>query len=384
MASRPKTSKLRIGLVVPHIFMHRDILPRVIFSPAVLALGLAAELEKLGAEVVLYTPGPVDTPVRNVTADLSGFEAELAARDDDYLDLLKKHPLTFITLARQVQAELVARAYADANAGRLDVVHVYTNEEELGLVTAEFCRRPVVFTHHDPFNFLVRYRALMPRYAGRNWISISMAQRVGMPAETNWAANIYHGLDPAAYSPVAEPADDYVLYLGRIVEPKGVHLAIGAVRAYNSRQISDRLRLKIAGKHYSGGKDAYWQERIVPELDDHEVEYVGFVDDLAAKRELLANARALIIPSTFAEPFGLVQLEALACGTPVVGLDNGAIGEVVQDGVTGFVVPDADGLPTALARVGGLDRAACRADFEVRFTAGRMAEEHLAAYRRLI
>jgi hypothetical protein len=130
---------MKIGIVVPHIFMHEGILPGVIFSPGVLALRLAEGLQQQGAEVTLYSPGPVVTPVRNVTADLRLFEQELAGRGDSYLDLLKKHPLTFITLARQVQSELVARAYADAGRGELDVVHIYTNEEDIALPFARLC-----------------------------------------------------------------------------------------------------------------------------------------------------------------------------------------------------------------------------------------------------
>src|SRR5690242_19821988 len=108
-------SSLRIGIVVPHIFMHRDILPHVIFSPAGLALQLADGLVGTGQKVTLFSPGPVDTKAHNITADLRYFQRELSLRGDSYIDLLKKHPLTFITLARQVQAELIALAYAMAN-----------------------------------------------------------------------------------------------------------------------------------------------------------------------------------------------------------------------------------------------------------------------------
>src|SRR5690348_15966568 len=117
MKTKTKASKrLKIGLVVPHIFLHKDILPHVIFSPGRLAIRLAEGLQDLGAEVTLFSPGPVDTSVKTITADLSYFERELAGRGDTYLDLLKKHPFTFITLARQVQAEVIAKAYAMANA----------------------------------------------------------------------------------------------------------------------------------------------------------------------------------------------------------------------------------------------------------------------------
>jgi glycosyltransferase involved in cell wall biosynthesis len=356
---------MRIALVVPHVFMHEDILPHVIFSPGRLAIALADGLVGLGHDVELYTPGPVATRAHNVTADLALFERELEARGDSYMDLLKKHPLTFITLARQVQAELVARAYG----GDYDVVHVYANEEEVGLVMAGLAKPPVVLTHHDPFNFLVRYRSVMPKYRHLNWISLSLAQQRGMPADTNWVGNIYHGLDPQAFRPVDQPTGDYALYLGRIIEPKGVHLAIAAAREAG-------MKLVLAGKHYAGAKDRYWTERIEAELGP-EVVYVGHIGDEARKCELLANARALIVPSTFEEPFGMVMIEALACGTPVVGWPAGAIPEVVRDGVTGFVTDDlADGL----RRVGVIDRTACRADFEARFTLERMVREHVAVY----
>ena len=393
---RKKSSRqLRVGLVVPHIFMHRDILPHVIFSPAQLAITLAEGLQALGTEVVLYTPGPVDSAARNITADLTPFERELAGRGDSYLELLKKHPLTFITLARQVQSELIAGAFSDANDDKLDIVHIYTNEEELALPFARLCRKPVVFTHHDPFNFLVKYKSIMPKYAARNWISMSYAQRSGMPAGTNWAANIYHGLPEDSLQPVENPTGAYFAYLGRIIEPKGVHLAINAVRAYNAH--ADRpLRLKIAGRHYAGHrKDAYWQERILPSLDGVDIEFTGFVGP-ADKRDFLGNARGLIVPSLFAEPFGMVSIEALACGTPVIGLDSGALPEVIADGVTGFIarkIYSADGtidetatsqaLATAMSRIGQIDRSVCREVFTARFTAERMCREHLAVYEQL-
>ncbi len=144
---------MKIGIVVPHIFMNREILPYVIFSPAELAINLAEELQKKGQEVTLFTPGPVSTSVNNQTADLSLFQEELDARGDTYLDLLKKHPFTFVTLARQAQSELIARAFDMANNNGLDVVHIYTNEEDTALPFAKLCKKPVVFTHHDPLIF---------------------------------------------------------------------------------------------------------------------------------------------------------------------------------------------------------------------------------------
>jgi len=391
-----KNSSVRVGLVVPHMFMQQQVLQHVIFSPAQLALTLAAGLASQSLDITLFTPGPVDTPVRNITADLTYFERELAGRGDTYVDLLKKHPFTFITLARQVQAELIAKAYSMANADKLDVVHIYTNEEEIALPFAALCSKPVVFTHHDPFNFLVKYKNNFPKYANLNWISLSYAQRKGMPAGTNWVANIYHGMPATELVPLHHTSGDYIAYLGRIIEPKGVHLAIAAVKQYNHKHASMPLTLRVAGKHYSGnGKDRYWTERIHPAFGKHIVD-AGYIA-LRERQQFLGNARALLVPSIFEEPFGMVAIEALACGTPVIALDSGALPELITTGATGRIVRKvyrADGvldddqtasaLCDVLTQLETFDRTRCRQAFEARFTAERMCAEHAAVYRQLI
>lgn len=386
MTTKPK---IRVGLVVPHIFIHRDILPGVIFSPGQLALSLAESLSNFEVEVTLLTPGPADTAVKNITADLSHFEQELAGRSDTYLDLLKKHPFTFISLARQVQSEIIARAYEMANNDELDLVHIYTNEEDIALPFAKLCKKPVVFTHHDPFNFLVRYKNVFPKYKHLPWISLSDSQRAGMPSDTNWAGTIYHGIDIDRLTPLENPTNDYAAYLGRIIEPKGVHLAIQAVKRYNQTAPTP-LTLKIAGKHYSGDtKDTYWQTHIEPELNET-IEYVGHIKSDSDKQGFLGNAKVLLVPSTFDEPFGMVTIESLACGTPVIGFDRGATLEIIEQGHSGWIIPYVDDtqaideIARTLQSIHDIDRASCRTIFETRFTSERMASEHAELYRRLI
>jgi glycosyltransferase involved in cell wall biosynthesis len=382
-------NNIRVALVVPHIFLHRDILPYVIFSPGTLALELANGLVNCSVDITLFTPGPIDTIVPNVNADMSYFDAELAGRSDNYIDLLKKHPFLFASLGRQVQSELIAKAFTAANRNEYDLVHIYTNEEDIALPFATLCNKPVVFTHHDPFNFLVRYKSIFPKYPQLNWISLSMAQRNGMPKNTNWVANIYHGLNAVDYQIVKNPSNNYVAYLGRIIKPKGVDLAIKAIRKYNA-SATIPLKLKIAGKHYADSeKDKYWQTEIQPELDDV-IEYVGFIDNIKQKNKFLGNAKALIIPSTFEEPFGMVMIEALASGTPIIGLNSGAIPEVITD-KTGILVKKAvvddvtiENLSQAIQQIDTIDRHACRNDFEARFTLNRMCQNHADVYRQLI
>lgn len=382
--------KIRVGLVVPHIFLHQDILDEVIFSPGHLALSLAENLSQ-HCDVTLYSPGPAKTSVKNVTADLSYFENELALRGDTYTDLLRKHPFTFVTLARQVQAELIAKAFDAANQNEIDIIHIYTNEEDIALPFSKLCQKPVVFTHHDPFNFSVKYKNVFPKYKEMNWISLSYAQRSTMPEDTNWAANIYHGIDKNTFSTSSTRKRQYIAYLGRIIEPKGVHLAIQAVQKFNKKYPDERVTLKIAGKHYSDqSNDSYWHSEIEPLLGN-DIEYVGFIKENSDKQKFLQSAKALIIPSLFDEPFGMVMIEALACGTPLIGLDSGAIPEVIQDSKNGYLVrkdknthTTVNNLAQAIRKVGDISSDLCRADFEERFTSSRMAMEHRDTYQKLI
>ncbi len=404
---------MRLALVVPHIFMHQLILPDVIFSPGELAINLARQLVKQGHEVTIFSPGPLanflkGSGVKNVHADLSLFEAELKQRGDNYLDLLKKHPLTYITLARQVQSEIIAKAYDQANQDRFDLVHIWANEEELALVNARFCQKPVVFNHHEPFNFLSRYRSIFPKYPDLNWVSLSYAQRstFSLPEDkVNWVGNVYHGLPRNLYQ-LQTRDNGYLLYMGRIIKPKGVHYAIAVAKELD-------MKLKIAGKHYAGhSKDQYWQEFVQPELNE-QIAYVGFVREVKDKQKIIGEARALLMPSTWQEPFGMVMIEALACGTPVVGFNCGSLPEVVKNGESGWLADyqpeerlekngkqvakdwqqlqqdqaflnNLEGLKVAVEKVGKIKRSACRQQFEKCFSLEKMGRGYEGLYHKLI
>ena len=170
-------------------------------------------------------------------------------------------------------------------------------------------------------------------------------------------------------------ADAPLMFLGRIEEIKGTHVAIEVARRTGSK-------LTIAGNVAPEHRD-YFQARIRPHLDDRQIVYVGPVGD-EEKNVLLGRARALLMPVLWDEPFGIVMVEAMACGTPVVGLARGAVPEVVEDGASGFVRRDLDGLVEAVGRIGEIDRRRCRERVELQFSDAVMTEKYLAAYRDVI
>ncbi len=205
--------------------------------------------------------------------------------------------------------------------------------------------------------------------------SISYSQRFPMPPAVNWAGNVYHGL-PANLLPFSPHATGgYLAFLGRISPEKRPDRAIEiAVRT--------GLPLKIAAK-IDQVDQAYWAGVVQPMIDANPmVEFVGEIDD-RQKTSFLGDALALLFPIDWPEPFGLVMIEAMACGTPVIAFPSGSVSEVIDEGETGFVVKDIEEAAEAVAQAFKLDRAGVRAGFERRFTVERMAQAYLEIYSAL-
>jgi glycosyltransferase involved in cell wall biosynthesis len=204
-------------------------------------------------------------------------------------------------------------------------------------------------------------------------VSISDAQRLPLDG-ADWQATVYHGLPPDLYRFRPE-AEDYFAFLGRISPEKRVDRAIEIVERVD-------VPLKIAAK-VDPVDQAYFANEIEPMLDHPLVEYVGEIDE-AEKGAFLGNAAALLFPIDWPEPFGLVMIEALACGTPVVAYRHGSVPEVLTDEPVGFVVTDLDEAVQAARKVHEVDRRACRAYFEERFLVSRMARDYLNVYEQLV
>jgi len=219
--------------------------------------------------------------------------------------------------------------------------------------------------HHLPTSAEI---ALWSKYRDAPFVAVSQHQARAL-AGLNVFAVIPHAIDTAAY-PFRSTPDNYLLFLGRFTEGKGVLQAIDAARR-------TRMRLILAG-----AENEYYREAIAPLVDGDQIVYAGEVAH-TRKTELLGGAKALLYPVQSGEPFGLVMAEAMACGTPVAALDRGAVCEVVDAGVTGHVFDSLDALVQGLQSVLALDRAAVRARALERFDPDRMVDAYLGVYARL-
>jgi glycosyltransferase involved in cell wall biosynthesis len=231
---------------------------------------------------------------------------------------------------------------------------------------------PVVTTNHGPFGgeLSTFYRMIQ----GTTPIIAISDRHAELAIGTRIAAVIHHGIDIDAY-PLGDGAGGYAAFLGRMSPDKGVHTAALAARRAG-------VPLRIAAKMREAAEVAYFRDRVEPLLGDG-IEYVGEIG-YEDKVALLRDASCLINPIDWEEPFGMVIVEAMACGTPVVATPRGSAPELIDDGVTGFLRADEEGLAAAVRDAGSLDRAAVRAVAARRFTSERMAAEHEQLYRRAI
>jgi len=214
---------------------------------------------------------------------------------------------------------------------------------------------------------------LYERFRDMPMISISNAQRTPWPC-ANWQATIYHGLPKDLFRFHPEPGS-YLAFLGRASPEKRVDRAIEIAKRVG-------MPLKIAAKVDRADR-RYFKNEIEPLLNDPHIEWHGEISD-KDKGEFLGNAYALLFPIDWPEPFGLVMIESMACGTPVIAYDCGSVPEVMEDGVTGFIVRDLDDAVKGVNRIRDLSRSRCREVFERRFAAERMASDYVDVYMRLI
>jgi glycosyltransferase involved in cell wall biosynthesis len=255
-------------------------------------------------------------------------------------------------------------------AEEFDVLHFHLDYYPFSLFARQ--RTPFVTTLHGRLD-LPEHQPVFDTFRDAPVVSISNAQRRPLP-QANWVRTIHHGLPQNLCTP--QPGTpSYFAFLGRIAPEKRVETAIRIAEHCG-------ITLKIAAKIDRADRD-YYEETIKPMMSSPYVNYIGEIND-GQKAEFLGGAKALLVPIDWPEPFGLVMIEAMACGTPVIAFNRGSVPEVIEDGLTGFIVEDEAGAIGAVDRLSHLSRTAIRKRFEERFTARRMATDYLAVYRELM
>jgi glycosyltransferase involved in cell wall biosynthesis len=309
------------------------------------------ELVRLGHDVTLFASGDSNTAAR--------------------LDAVCPQALRLNTGIFNREAPLtMLQERALGAAADFDIIHSHL--DFVGFPLARRNALPVVTTLHGRLD-LPELVPVFREFADMPLVSISDAQRLPI-SWANWQATIHHGLPRDLYS-FHPQSEGYLAFLGRIATEKRPDQAVEVAKR-TGRQL--RMAAKV-----DPADQQYYQTEIEPLLDHPLVEFLGEISD-AEKNDFIGHAAALVCPYDWPEPFGLVLIEALACGTPVIAYRRGSIPEIIEDGVTGFVCETLAEMAEAVQRIPLLDRRRCRAAFEERFTADRMARDYVALYERIV
>ncbi|MBN9508013.1 MAG: glycosyltransferase family 4 protein [Alphaproteobacteria bacterium] len=339
---------MRIAQIAP---LFEAVPPKLYGGSERVVAALTEELVALGHDVTLFASGDSVT-----SAKLDAPWPRALRLDPDVRDWVATYALMI--------------EYVRQRAQQFDVLHFHLDYWP----NSVFSRQPVPFvtTLHGRLD-LPEFAAVYRLFPQAPVVSISDSQRAPLP-DLNWVSTVYHGMPEKLVYPVdVEPS--YFAFLGRICPEKGIERAIRIAKACG-------VKLKVAAKVDKVDRE-YYEAEVAPLLADANVEFIGEIND-AQKPAFLSGAKALLFPINWPEPFGLVMIEAMGCGCPVIAFRNGSVPEVMEDGVTGFIVDDLDQAIAACRRLDTIDRAGVRRAFERRFTARRMAEDYVDVYERLI
>ncbi len=339
---------MRIAQIAP---LTESVPPRLYGGTERVVSFLTEQLVDMGHDVTLFASGDSCT-----SAELAAVWPTALRFDPAVRDAIAPHMLMLEQVCRR--------------AGEFDVLHCHLDYWTFPLFTRQ--STPFLTTLHGRLD-LPELRSIYHCFPDVPLVSISDAQRAPVP-DANFVATVQHGLPEDLLTP-REVAPGYLAFLGRICPDKRPDRAIRIARRAG-------IKLKIAAKVDRVDED-YFRDTIRPMIDGRHVELIGEITD-AEKSDFLSGAIALLVPIDWPEPFGLVMIEAMACGTPVIAFNRGSVPEIVEHDVTGLIVEDETQAVAAVRRAGDLSRAAVRRGFERRFTARRMAEDYLALYRRLV
>jgi glycosyltransferase involved in cell wall biosynthesis len=339
---------MRIAQVAP---LAESVPPKLYGGTERVVAWLTDELIAMGHEVTLFASGDSRT------------RASLVPIVPRAIRLNKPRPDPFPAYAALLDA------LAEA-AQRFDIVHCHIDWLHFPLLAR--LDVPNLTTFHNRLD-TPDLPGVMARFADAPLVSISDHHRKPLPS-ANWLGTVYHGMPPDDLAPSYEPGS-YLAFLGRLTKEKGPEAAIRIARSAGQP-------LRIAAK-IPRSETRYYKEKLQPLVDGEQIKLVGELDD-TQKGHLLRGASALLFPIDWPEPFGLVMIEAMACGTPVIAFARGSVPEIIDDGVTGFIVNDETEAVAAVERLGELDRRRVRTTFEERFTSQRMARDYVRCYEELV
>ncbi len=405
---------MRIGILTPSIYMYKKRFSDRIFAPSELVRHLVNGLMAKGHEMYWFT-APEESSATIESGDVDLLEKDLQIRTMQDITPEIKDKMSLYARKYYYEMDLIGRAFGMAKSGQLDVLHSYHTTLYSAHFFEELTGFPVLYTLHDmvPTDDMLE-AWLFNKFSSHRYLSISLSQR-GKYKE-HFFDNVYHGIDTDEFAFSAN-AGSGLITVGRMTAEKGFH---------NSIKVAQNIGQKLTIASWINDnvkKSEYYQKQISPHIDNQLVTVNSLLTG-SDRIKFYQNAKAFLFPIEWEEPFGMVMLEAMSCGTPVIAYNRGSVSEIVKDGITGFIIepsgpaarqpqnqptgghpafgaprlasPDdktipwvikkqgIEGLVEAVRRIGEIDRRACRKHIEENFSLEKMVEGYERVYRKIL
>jgi glycosyltransferase involved in cell wall biosynthesis len=388
---------MKVGILVPSVYMYQGAFEKRISAPMYLSFVLADSLVEKGVDVKFFSAPNLPTKAQVVSVDTSLLEKDLHI---DYQQDMQPEAYEAVSLyetKKYFELDVTEKAYQFAKKGEVDIIHVYHAFGNLAHYFVETLDIPTVFTLHvfpPPTNTIDHWR--YKRFQKQNFVAISNSQKhdfkTNIP-EMNIVDTIYHGVDLKELA-FSDKTDDYFAFMGRLIPQKGLDIVLQIA-------VQTGINLKVATQITPvTEKSEYFRQKIAPFVSKKNIQVHNLLTGVE-KTNLLQHAKAFLFPLQWDEPFGMVIIEAMACGTPVIAYNRGSVQELVKDGITGFIIdPDnedrrgkgswvikkqgIDGFMQAINRIGEIKRENCRKHVEEKFSAEIMTNNYISLYEKIL
>lgn len=340
----------------------------IVYAPIDLAVTIGEGLVKRGHQVDYYGPDGTQLEANVQTLGLR----PLAKNHKEFQTMLSSVDLLTHYVPGLWDQYMSIAMFQRAAAGEYDLLHFHHPETAMPYAHL-FPTVPVVYTLHDPIYELYQEIFKMFHSTNQYYISISNNQRLAAP-DLPYIATVYNGIDPEEF-PLSEDFDDYLLFVGRVTREKGVREAVRLA-------LKTGHKLLIIGPVYDDGQK-YFQKYVEPFLSD-QIKYLGYFNRNDRLVKYFQKAKAFLMPIQWEEPFGLTMIEAMSCGVPVVAFHRGSVPEIVEEGVTGFIVDTIPQMIKALEKIDTIDRKACHQRVIEHFSNEKMVDDYEAAFKAVL
>ena len=335
----------------------------IVYAPMGLAEKIVKGLKERGHKITFYAPSDSKIKVKKISAGMvSYYRLKDKAMSGGF------HDQQQLMIYEQL---LASKMYEDAQKNKYDLIHAFHLTPKI-LPLVNLTKTPTVFTLHDPmsasWNKAVKY---CPWRNKASYVSISDSQRKGIP-RLNYAGTVYNGIEIEKFK-FKKERGGYLAFLGRYSYEKGADAAVAVA-------MKSKEKLKMAGTVWG---DGFYGKKIKPYLKKGEIEDLGFLDGKKVS-DFLRNAKAVLFPIRWEEPFGLVMIEAMACGTPVIAFNKGSVPEIVKHNKTGFIVENEKEMAEAIKNINKINRADCRKYAEDNFTIEKMIDGYEEIYKKVV